>query len=219
MAEVGGAGSTCCAGAGGYTAGSASSNPKIAQNGKSGYGYNREKIETKQYMAGGYFEGPNLTVSNIKMSEFVLGGHPGVAYAYKGHEPGTGGAGGSGGNIQVSKDAKVYASNGNLYTDGTNVCQCPIYLQTGVKIAQYETGYANSTTNWNKWTLTRKSEQKNDVNQSGYINDNNKGVFININDKIGITTNKVLKNVDMSKQGVGSGAGYIEVSNGTYTIK
>ena len=30
--------------------------------------------------------------------------------------------------------------------------------------------------------------------------------------------NYLLSNVDMSKQGIGSGAGYIEVSNGTYLI-
>jgi hypothetical protein len=33
-----------------------------------------------------------------------------------------------------------------------------------------------------------------------------------------LTMNYLLTNVDMSTQGVGSGAGYVEVSNGTYTV-
>ena len=37
----------------------------------------------------------------------------------------------------------------------------------------------------------------------------------NIHSKLNITTNTLLTNVDMSKQGVGSGAGYVEVLNGT----
>ena len=36
-------------------------------------------------------------------------------------------------------------------------------------------------------------------------------------DKI-ITMNELLKNVNMSNQGIGSGAGYIEVSNGTFIV-
>lgn len=33
-----------------------------------------------------------------------------------------------------------------------------------------------------------------------------------------LNQNVILQNVDMSKQGIGSGAGYIELSNGTYTV-
>ena len=40
-----------------------------------------------------------------------------------------------------------------------------------------------------------------------------------LNKKVTINSNvSFLTNVDMSKQGIGSGAGYIEVSNGTYTV-
>ena len=62
------------------------------------------------------------------------------------------------------------------------------------------------------------------VEKSGYVNTlyniDNKYILKkieNINIMLGLTGNP-LSNVDMSTQGIGSGAGYIEVSNGTYTI-
>ena len=33
-----------------------------------------------------------------------------------------------------------------------------------------------------------------------------------------LNINYLLNNVDMSTQGIGSGAGYIEISNGTYIV-
>ena len=36
-------------------------------------------------------------------------------------------------------------------------------------------------------------------------------------DKI-ITMNEVLKNINMESQGIGSGAGYIELSNGSFSV-
>ena len=62
------------------------------------------------------------------------------------------------------------------------------------------------------------------ISLSGYKNDMystdsnfSANKIININTILGITGNPLIS-VDMSKQGVGSGAGYIEVSNGTYTV-
>ena len=51
--------------------------------------------------------------------------------------------------------------------------------------------------------------------KSGYKN--NKYDSVETSKKY-VTKNSVLTNIDMSYQGVGSGAGYIETSNGTYTI-
>lgn len=210
----------------GYTAGSASATKLIAQNGLSGYGYGRDNSDgitcKNRYKAGGYFEGPKLTVSNIDMAKDVLGGYCGVAYAYKGHEPGNGGAGGAGGTIEISKTAKVYAYNGNLYTDGTSYesgkNQCPIYAQAGIKLAKYNTAYGNGTASgvWNAWKVTCTQKQSG-ISKSGYQNPNNTQV-VSISSLLKVS-NKLLDNVQMKYQGVGSGAGYTESSNGTCTYK
>lgn len=150
----------------------------------------------------------------------------------------TGGIAGKGGNIKVSSNCKVYAFNGNLYTNGTNygdgINQAPIYLQAGCSPARAEvteidnnvSGDAKSYNYCNGWHLEIVSaEKKSGIAKSGYINSiysentNFKSKkIININTLLGITANTLLNSTDMSNQGIGSGAGYVELSNGTYTI-
>lgn len=221
---AGGAGSTCCAGAGGFTAGSASGTKLIAQNGLAGYGYGRgtrngESPLVDTYKAGGYFQGPTLTIKGFDMKKYALGGYAGVAYAYKGHEPGFGGAGGEGGNIIVSETATVLAYNGSYITTGvrktTAANQCPIYAQSGIKLAKYETIYSNNESRYNDWTIQEATPQGT-ITKSGYIN--NKNGTKNLCRELGVTST-LLENIDMKCQGVGSGAGYIESNNGTYRIR
>ena len=115
-----------------------------------------------------------------------------------------------------------------MYTDGTSynngLNQAVIYLQAGVAPARYNhtknessewprnTTYdINIHSNFPTYTLVSDSERLN-VETSGYVNTKN------IGRKKMFANHKYLSNVDMSTQGIGSGAGYIEVSNGTYTI-
>src|SRR5699024_9281881 len=121
------------------------------------------------------------------------------------HMSGNGGQAGAGGNIKVSLNSKIYAFNGNLFTDGTDyqngINQCPIYSQTGVKIAKYK--YTNKS-KYDLFTIELEETQQ-IINKSGYINKiyTEKENYItnktlNINTKLGITGNSILTNIDMS---------------------
>ena len=230
---AGGAGSTCCAGAGGYTGGTGDYGDESSANGLAGFngGDGNGQIEG----GGGYFlggegisDGNNINREIVAYGGFAnQGAHgslTGVPPEYS-HMSGNGGQAGAGGNIKVSSNSKVYAFNGNLFTDGTDyqngINQCPIYSQTGVKIAKYK--YTNKSKH-DLFTIELEEAQK-AINKSGYINKiySEKEIYVtnkmlNINTKLGITGNSILTNIDMSYQGVGSGAGYTEISNGTYTI-
>ena len=209
---AGGAGGTCCAGAGGYSGGAGDSDHVISTNGMPGA--NGVHCAGELLGGGGYFKGPEGVSSNgIDRTVATLGG-----FGNQGHwhnlsdKSGNGGTAGAGGTINVSKDAKVYAYNGNKYSDGTDYNngqnQCPIYIQNGIKTAKYTYKKENKPL-YNYFTLLEESAIDKTIEKSGYKNtkETNK-----------ITVNDVLKDVDMSLQGVGSGAGYIELDNGTYTI-
>ena len=228
---AGGAGATCCAGAGGYSGGAAEGKAEPAVNGNQGK-YATAEFPSGYYMewqGGGYYGGITSTSADasFNMGKNLIGGKGGPSY-YPGHTGGSGGTAGSGGTVTVSKDAKVYAYNGNMYTDGTpynnGENQAVIYLQTGVAIARYNhiknqssawpsnnTYDINVHSNYPTYKLVADSEKTN-VPLSGYVNTQNAGKTK------AIPNNKYLNVEDMSLQGVGSGAGYIEVSNGTYTI-
>ena len=221
---AGAGGSTCCAGGSGYTAGSASGASQKSVNGLRGKPYARSytdginpDLNSTTYVAGGYFYGTLDGNGNL-----ILGGYDAKYNGTLGHQSGSGGTGGQGGIIKVSDNAKVYAFNGNYFTDnisgheyGNGLNQCPIYLQNGISIAKYD-----MTDDTHLFLKTAQTT----VNKSGYINNIyiENEIFsskrtLNINTSLGITGNP-LTNVDMSLLGVGSGAGYIELSNGTYTI-
>ncbi|MBO5397841.1 MAG: hypothetical protein J6A36_02775, partial [Clostridia bacterium] len=228
-----GAGSTCCAGAGGYTGGTGDSGEVEMNNGLAGHngGSGGRQIEG----GGGYFlGGEGISQQNsLNRATLVYGGfanqgahgsQTGIPPEYS-HMSGNGGIAGQGGNIVCSEISKIYAFNGNLYSDGTDyqkgINQCPIYAQAGVIVAKYK--YVGQSTA-SLFSIELDKAQSS-VSQSGYFNqlyneilDFKNAKIVNINTKLGITGNTILTNVDMSKQGVGSGAGYIEISNGTYTI-
>lgn len=141
-----------------------------------------------------------------------------------GHEPGWGGTAGKGGTIKASQKANIYAFNGNLYTDGTEyedgLNQAIIYLQDGKNIAKYKVEVPRA----NGQFTGRKVSNLTLADVSGYSNNlynidskYQARKIENINILLALSGNP-LSNVDMSKQGVGSGAGYIELSNGTYQV-
>lgn len=221
---AGGAGATCCTGAGGYTGGGASNYATRAVNGS--YGGECTRCSGMYWGGGGYFSGPTgRDTSGINVKD-CFGGMGGTSY-YIGHRAGDGGTAGKGGNVKISSDSQVYAYNGNRYTDGTGyndgLNQCPIYLQAGISPARYvvasygthDIGPHKTYGLTNGITLTRTSALDKNKEKLSYVNpayDNVKQT-----DKI-ITMNELLKNVNMSNQGIGSGAGYIEVSNGTFIV-
>lgn len=218
---AGAGGSTCCTGGCGYTAGSASGNINHNNNGLKGLPYARGNSDginnsttDQTYVAGGYFQG---TVYSGE--EMVLGGYCCNYAIASGHKSGSGGTGGKGGKIDVSENSKIYAFNGNLYSDGTaykdGVNQCPIYLQAGINIAKYKKEFGKSIVLVSGQTTAVQSGYENKVYAENSTFSPNK--ILNINTKLGIVGNP-LKAVNMAKQGIGTGAGYNELSNGSYKI-
>ena len=217
---AGGAGGTCCSGAGGYSGGTGEQDTTQSHNGLAGgSGPKQYKAPEDSKIGGsGYFQGAyGVDQANVDRAVTVFGGKGNQGWhSYSSHGSGDGGTAGSGGAITVSSNNKIYAYNGNLYSDGKNSMPCPIYLQAGIKNAQYT--YISQGNNVSRWKfLLKQTATKSTVSKTNYKNANFSQT-ININEQLGISGNP-LSNVDMSKQGVGSGAGYIEVSNGTYKVK
>lgn len=216
---AGGAGGTCCAGAGGYSGGSGEKDTRKMENGLAGGNGQSQK----HYIGGGgYFQGGYGTdINGIDRAITCFGGIANQGWHdYKTHGTGFGGTAGSGGTIVVSSTAKIYAYNGNLYSDGTSynngANQCPIYLQAGINTAKYDYISQGNNVSYTKFKLKLLSAQSS-LNTLSYKNPAGGGK-LNINSKLGISNNP-LNSVDMSKQGIGSGAGYKEISNGSYTRK
>ena len=148
----------------------------------------------------------------------------GCGWSPEGDLAGSGGAGGGGGVLNKGFDAEVYAYNGNRYTNGTSYNsgenECPIYLQNGIKLAKYS--YIARTNQYYSATLNKTTNFE-IIDKLGYENEEMLGKSVTIDEDIydlNTSGTKVyfLKEIDMSTQGVGSGAGYLEISNGTYTI-
>ncbi len=139
---------------------------------------------------------------------------------------GDGGIAGKGGTVSVSNNCKIFAFNGNKFTDdqdykdGEN--QLEIFAQHGVLREVYKyTSWWGVKENYNseffselmgESVVPNISDIKAPVDLSGC-----KNVLIRNE-----TTCSVLSEYVNSKTnnsfGIGSGAGYIELSNGTFTI-
>lgn len=232
---AGAGGSSCCSGSGGYSAGGADkatqiySDTSIVNGGIATVTERHTYNGTYKYwgtLASGYYSGGMQEYSaSVQGSETYhrclpsgldkylvgIGGLGGCGKSIT-HLAGNGGVAGMGGKIEVNSVSKVYAFNGNRYTDGTSYNagenEAPIYAQMGIIPEKYkwiEDNIVNVVSNSAKVTNFTKS---------GYTNQLMQGKKVTINEHV-----SYLVNVDLSNQGVGSGAGYTEVYNGTYSIK
>lgn len=116
------------------------------------------------------------------------------------------------GIIKVSQNANVYAYNGNIYTDGTGdsdgSTQAYIYGQNKIVNKKITLGACHRHEYVSGHTSTIYPAET--INESGYRNPTMTGnKTYQLSDEISLTFN-------MSLQGVGTGAGYNETSNGTY---
>ena len=101
----------------------------------------------------------------------------------------------------------AHIANGTSYNNGQN--QCPIYLQNGNNIARYTYRKENKPL-YNYFNMD-VANAASGIEKSGYKN-------VKVIDRVTVAGNSYLSNVDMSLQGVGSGAGFIELNNGKYII-
>lgn len=233
MDGAGAGGGDHVSGGGGYTGGNQErdglSNPSLAniipKNGNPG---NPTTIPNTRAPGGGYFDKAgdavypyigNVTVES-KSYGGALGGGGGINNFndWKYTVAGDGGIAGKGGDVRVSKNAIINAFNGNKCTlskSDTEYFYEPvnIYAQEGklLKIVKsLATWYWVSDMN-EKWSeiLGITVDLSADTNQ-----------YISLGTLREEGSCSILKNDkgEAIGQGIGSGAGYIEISNGTYTV-
>lgn len=236
VAGGGGAGSTCCSGAGGYGGGGGPLSYGGVNGGEGGpYNRGNNGHPSGWGSPGGYYVGSLcITKSGTTGSTLaeIYGGMSAPGW-WDGHQPGNGGTGGKGGIVSASAGSKIYAFNGNRYTDGTSynegANEAVIYYQFGVNIRRgYTLGRAgNSGDDYlsdfdypavvdfietNAQSFVDSTNERTKVNPTGYENT----YFSEHSISSTVTINDLLTNADLKYQGIGSGAGYVEESNGTY---
>lgn len=236
-AEPVGGGGDHLNGGGGYSAG-VGQGTSVGNKVVNGGDQEEPELYTTSVSGGSYFYAHRFDLRASGADKYLdtnggqIGGQGGSGIGYGAGSwwadaGGDGGKAGNGGTVKVSSNSKVYAFNGNRYTDGTDykngINQCPIFIQNGQLRAIYKLNawwnekeffnfeYLNSilgnTIEGSVKKLTIANEMSNLKNSlvRAEKNDNNfKTQYINPSTK--------------NSYGVGSGAGYIEVSNGTYKI-
>ena len=134
---------------------------------------------------------------------------------------------GKGGTVRVSKNAKIYAFNGNKYTDGTSYNggrnQCPIYAQNGVLRDVYIMNswwgmkeYYNYDFFYSLFGSTIASGVNTVSKATGQSSMTN--VLVRAQRIDATLKTDYINPVTGDCYGVGSGAGYIELSNGSYLV-
>ena len=127
---------------------------------------------------------------------------------------GDGGIAGQGGIIKVSEKANVYAFNGNRYTDGTTYDngknQTPIFAQNGILREVYKGTNDSDLFDLlgSSLVITEDLSDKTKYPINNYL----------IRAEENCNTNGYTNPITLDVYGIGSGAGYIEVSNGTYIV-
>lgn len=170
----------------------------------------------------GYFsksEEVTIVMPNFQMYGGALGGGGAYnLYAYWSFSSGgDGGVSGKGGIVKVSQNATIEAYNGNKYTNGSNVEYCPIYIQDG-KLLEITTPLGFWTEQDNKYYSALFKTNINFETTWGKENIES-GVGKLRDDSIDESLKlSYINPVTKSNQGIGSGAGYIELSNGTYEV-
>lgn len=222
---AGGGGGDHAAAAGGYSGGCGQPYIGGSVNGMS------VKDKNPTYGAGGaYFESGHHSYTGKNMKDNSLyafiGGQGAIAQVHN-SQGGDGGVAGKGGIVKVSGNANIYAYNGNKYTDGTDYMngnnQLEIYAQNGVlrEIRKYdiwwnlkENRYVSFFKEIMGTTVNSNIESFTACSASNYIEHENYLIREASNcSKSGYKNKK-----NNLYQGVGSGAGYIELSNGIYTV-
>lgn len=210
------------AGGGGYTGGNQepdalSDMTTVYQPQENGLSGLPQTITITRGVGGGYFQ--DLTGSGFNNPTAIYypmygiqGGGAGLSFNRCFTPGGNGGIAGQGGIVTVASTATINAFNGNRYTDGTSynngANQCPIYAQNGVYLK-----FAHPLYNW--------SEEKNTYYTAllgKNINYTARTVACTTYNDLTTIRDYNAKGCKYYKQGIGSGAGFLEISNGSYKI-
>ena len=207
---------------GGYSGGAGEKLHGIAVNGNGGVGSNYKG-------GGGYFKSgsDNFHFRTLDNSSYIGGQGGNTIYGpHIKDSGGDGGIAGKGGIVNVSSICKVYAYNGNKYTDGTDYedgnNQLEIYAQGGTlrKIYKYNAFWnVKENYNYNFFSkllgdtfLITSEEFKTPTTAEELSN-------VLIRDETTCEKSGYENPITKSEYGIGSGAGYIELSNGIYNVK
>lgn len=233
---AGGGGGNHSEGAGGYSGGGAECNFQCGYNG-SGGGIITGCLGSG---GGGYFTS-GIGDSNAIKGTGSIGGQTGCPWnggdrdCWYANRAGSGGNSGAGGSIKVSSESAIYAYNGNMITNndyetqyyeynkvgtltnnllnvitkknGEKFIPCKIFSQTGIIRETY-------TTNQGQFSLNKV---KTGISLPSVANSYDSVVRIKATNEI-TTEVTGYNNGYMLNQGIGSGAGYLESANGTYTV-
>lgn len=136
---------------------------------------------------------------------------------------GDGGIAGKGGNVKISEKAKVYAYNGNRYTDGSSNSPLPIYAQDGILREVYKlNNYWNNSLkpNYNYEFFHNLFGNTITDETASIVEATSNAEMKNTLVRAASTCAKLNYNNPNTNQryGIGSGAGYIELSNGTFSV-
>lgn len=226
-------------GAGGYSGGSDEHSYNPGVNGKGGSFSNARSGGGGYYAAG---EGP----FNAEKGMGAVGGMVGAPFTGGGNwyalPAGSGGTGGTGGTVSYSENAVIYAYNGDMITEenfdydsntvheynkdgtetsnvlkflikknGDKMIPAKIFAQTGICRATYTTN--QGTYNLSKVKRVLAPGETLPALATSYATVQ----AIRATDEKSVTTTGY-NNGYMQNQGIGSGAGYLEVSNGSYIV-
>lgn len=226
-------------GAGGYTSSTGDNNTMLY---RSDNGITSAPASWGGTGASYYTPGDDSTNTNSRIMIPAVGGQGGIDYGW--FVGGSGGVAGKGGKIRVSSNSIIYAFNGdritnkdytatnvnydasgklsNGKTDGNgNFIEAKIYAQEGLLRDVY-----CITAKWGEkpkhnYTYFRSIFGDTCSITGDFINptahdENYKNV--NVRQAINITPLSYNNPITDNCQGIGSGAGYIEISNGTYIV-
>lgn len=238
---AGGGGGNHCDGAGGFSGGGAEGNSDLGYNGIGG-----GKDDTLEFgvPGGGYFY-RGKSVQSVQKGTGAIGGQGGCSWGQSDREfwysdrGGSGGNAGNGGTVRVSSQSQIYAYNGDMITngdystvqyeydkDGTKINQvlnvitkqngekfipCKIFAQTGLCRVTYTTNQGQFS--FAKVTRPLAAGEILPVVANSYAS----LVSVKATDEKNIEKTNYT-NGYMPNQGIGSGAGYLEISNGTYIV-
>ena len=181
---------------------------------------------------GSYFgNGLLLDVSKYVKNNFASIGGQGAKARQWNTQGGDGGIAGQGGIINVSKNSIVEAFNGNKFTDGTDYKdgenQLEIYAQNGElrDVYRYSMHFENKKYIYKDKEYEYKELYKmifgdtvsEDIDNFVEKNENPVDNYL-VRPATTCDLSGYTNPITSNTQGVGSGAGYIELDNGTYTI-
>ena len=216
---AGGGGGNHCDGAGGYSGGGAQYN---VTNGKNGLGGGLASKPNAQSSGGGGYFSCGYGRVNTNLGFAAIGGQGSGACHWVNNttkvwwndHAGSGGTGGAGGNVTVSSKAKVYAYNGDMITEGTHD-GIYAYDQHGNKTSEkLEKVIKPNNQEIVPCQIFAQAGIKRDVYISNFSTAAN---YKELKNEIDNNYKTVIRATSYG-YGIGSGAGYRESENGTYTV-